>query len=177
MTRVLAYAGIGARRTPERVRRDMTKMAAWLARKGWRLRSGGAQGADEAFAAGTPADGRTLYLPWPGYNGHTGSDLYPLSSVELAHFLPIAAASHPAWDRCSPTVRKLHTRNVAILLGESGQAPVATAVCWTEGRRVEGGTGMAIRVARSRGIPVLNMATLHPRTVCQRLNAISARSA
>ena len=40
----LSYAGIGARRTPERVRRDMTTMAAWLARKGWRLRSGGARG-------------------------------------------------------------------------------------------------------------------------------------
>lgn len=177
MTRALAYAGIGARRTPERVRRDMTRMAAWLAGKGWRLRSGGARGADEAFATGAPACGRTLYLPWPGYNGRTGSDLYPLSSVELARFLPIAAASHPAWDRCSPTVRKLHARNVAVLLGESGRAPVAAAVCWTEGGRVEGGTGMAIRVARSHGVPVLNMATLHPRSVCERLNAISARSA
>ena len=74
-------------------------------------------------------------------------------------------------------MRKLHARNVAILLGESGQAPVAAAVCWTEGGRVEGGTGMAIRVARGHGIPVLNTATLHPRSVCQRLNAISARSA
>ena len=66
--KTLIYAGIGSRATPESILADMTKMATWLARTGWHLASGGAHGADTAFAGGAPAGQRTLYLPWPGYN-------------------------------------------------------------------------------------------------------------
>ena len=45
----LTYAGIGARATPGAVLADMTVMAGWLARTGWHLSSGGANGADAAF--------------------------------------------------------------------------------------------------------------------------------
>ena len=139
----LTYAGIGARATPQRVLGDMTVIAAWLARRGWRLHTGGAHGADDAFANGAPTDRRTLYLPWPGYNGRQGEDCHPLSSGELDALLPIAAALHPAWNRCSPAVRKLHARNAAILLGPAADRPVHAVVCWTEGGAVSGGTGMA----------------------------------
>ncbi len=53
-----AYAGIGARAVPMAVLADMTVMAGWLARTGWHLASGGADGAHSAFAAGAPAGGR-----------------------------------------------------------------------------------------------------------------------
>ena len=71
----LTYAGIGARATPSSVCADMTVIARWLARTrvpatGWHLHSGGAKGADSAFAEGAPAGQRTIFLPWPGYNGH-----------------------------------------------------------------------------------------------------------
>ena len=59
----LTYAGIGARNTPPSVLTAMTVMAGWLARQGWRLNSGGAAGADSAFAEGAPAGQRTLHLP------------------------------------------------------------------------------------------------------------------
>ena len=39
-------------------------------------------------------------------------------------------------------------------------------------RQVTGGTGMAIRIAHDRGIPVLNLGVLHPRAVCKRLEQI-----
>ena len=66
----LTYAGIGARATPSSVRADITVIAGWLARTrvpttGWHLASGGAKGADTAFAAGAPAGQRTICLPWP----------------------------------------------------------------------------------------------------------------
>ena len=54
----LTYAGIGARATPAAVLADMAVMAGWLARTGWHLSSGGADGADSAFAAGAPAGHR-----------------------------------------------------------------------------------------------------------------------
>ena len=52
--RQLVYAGIGSRATPRAVLEQMTVMAAWLARRGWHLHTGGAAGADTAFAAGAP---------------------------------------------------------------------------------------------------------------------------
>ncbi len=170
------YAGIGARATPRAVLERMTTMAAWLARRGWYLRTGGAHGADDAFAGGAPRTRRVLFLPWPGYNGWNGDDCMCLPSDRLDALASIAAALHPAWDRCSPAVRKLHARNAAILLGpDAGRpVPVRAVVCWTEGGRARGGTGMAIRIAQAHGIPVLDMAVLEPRAVCERLEALRA---
>ncbi len=167
----LTYAGIGARATPPSILTAMTLMAGWLARQGWHLNSGGAAGADSAFAEGAPADRRTLYLPWPGYNNHAGPDCRVLSPAELEPCLAIAARLHPAWDRCSPGVRKLHARNAAIL-GVGAGRPVDAVVAWTPGGTVTGGTGMAIRIATDAGIPVLNLGSMTPRAVCEHLLAI-----
>ncbi len=203
----LRYAGIGARATPAAVLADMTVMAGWLARTGWQLSSGGADGADSAFAAGAPAGQRTVWLPWRGhnghrgpgcrglsaagggggiavgaaphpaggwraYNGHRGPDCRVLSAAAMAACIEIAAPLHPAWERCSPAVRKLHARNAAVLLGETLDRPVDTVVAFTVQGRVEGGTGMGIRIAEARGIPVLNLGSMSPRAVCERLAAI-----
>ncbi|MCY4441817.1 MAG: hypothetical protein OXE53_16620 [Deltaproteobacteria bacterium] len=167
----LIHAGIGARATPPSVLAAMTVTAGWLARQGWRLNSGGAAGADSAFAEGAPAGQRTLYLPWSGYNGCAGPDCRVLSSSELQSCLAIAARLHPAWNRCSPAVRKLHARNAAIL-GVGLGRPVDAVVAWTPEGTVTGGTGMAIRIAVEAGIPVLNLGSMAPRAVCERLLAI-----
>ena len=95
-----------------------------------------------------------------------------LSPAVLSRCLEIAAALHPAWDRCSPAVRKLHARNAAVLLGETLHRPVDACVAWSPDGRIEGGTGMAIRIAEARGIPVLNLGSMAPRAVCERLAAI-----
>ena len=96
----LTYAGIGARATPPAILEHMTVIAAWLARKGWHLHSGGAAGADTAFAAGAPASQRTLFLPWRGYRSHGRRDLHVLSPEDMDRCLAIAAKLHPAWHRC-----------------------------------------------------------------------------
>ena len=168
----LVYAGIGSRGTPAGVLADMTKMAGWLARTGWHLSSGGAAGADSAFASGAPAGRQTLFLPWPGYNGCRGPDCRVLSPSQLSACMDIAAGLHPAWRRCSSGARKMHARNAAILLSASLDRPVHAVVAWTAGGRVEGGTGMGIRIARGRGIPVLNLGEMTPRAVCERLRDI-----
>ena len=167
----LTYAGIGARATPPSILTAMTVIAGWLARKGWHLHSGGATGADSAFADGAPAGQRTLHLPWAGYNGCAGPDCRVLSPSELESCMAIAARLHPAWERCSPAVRKLHARNAAILGAGLGR-PVAAVVAWTPGGTITGGTGMAIRIAIEARIPVLNLAVTPPRGVCERLLAI-----
>ena len=168
----LVYAGIGSRETPASVLADMTVIAGWLARTGWHLASGGAAGADTAFASGAPVGRRTLFLPWPGYNGCRGPDCRVLPPSRLSACMAIAAGLHPAWHRCSSGARKMHARNAAILLSASLDRPVHAVVAFTAGGRVEGGTGMGIRIARTRGIPVLNLGSLPPRAVCEHLAAI-----
>ena len=167
----LTYAGIGARTTPPAVLAGMTVMAGWLARQGWHLATGGADGADSAFAAGAPAGQRTLWLPWDGYNGHRGADCQLLAEPALSACLETAARLHPAWDRCSPAVRKLHARNAA-LLGLGTGRPVDAVVCWSPRGEAVGGTGMGIRIAEDLGIPVLNLGSMMPRAACERLVAI-----
>ena len=164
--RRLSYAGIGARRTPPGVLADMTRIARWLHRTGWHLNSGGATGADRAFAEVTPADARTLFLPWPGYNGHTGPDCRTLARTERNPAQGLAAQLHPAWARCSRGVRALHARNAAIVLGAGLDRPVDALVCWTPDGEIVGGTGIALLMAGLAGVPVLNLAVLSPREAC-----------
>ena len=164
----LVYAGIGARATPEAVLADMAVMAGWLARTGWALSTGGADGADTAFAGGAPGGRKTIWLPWRGYNGHRGPDCRVLSTADMEACLGVAAGLHPAWDRCSPAVRKLHARNAAVL-GLTQDRPVDAVIAWSAEGRVEGGTGMTIRIAEARGIPVLNLGSMSSRRVCKRM--------
>ena len=147
-------------------------MAGWLARTGWHLNSGGAKGADSAFAEGAPPYLRTLFLPWRGYNGLDGEDCLHLTGFEHGACMDYAARLHPAWDRCSPGARLLHGRNVALILGPELTNPVDAVVAWSADGAVTGGTGMGIRIAESRAIPVLNLGTMPPRAVCERLLAI-----
>ena len=168
----LRYAGIGARATPADVLADMTVMAGWLARTGWHLSSGrGGRGrcCVRGGGAGRPADGVAAVAGLQ--RASQARDCRVLSAAELSACTEIAAPLHPAWERCSPAVRKLHARNAAVL-GLTLDRPVDACVAWSPGGRIEGGTGMAIRIAEARGIPVFNLGSMTPRAVCERLAAI-----
>jgi hypothetical protein len=72
------YTGVGSRDTPEEVLSVMRTLAKCLARAGYTLRSGGAEGADAAFESGAqevPQAKMQIYLPWRGFTGN-GSPLY-----------------------------------------------------------------------------------------------------
>ena len=170
----LTYAGIGARKTPGPVLAVMRRMAWYLASKDWHLNTGGADGADRAFVEGSPVL-RTVFLPWPGYNGWRGPGIVSFGDKALAKLYPFAAAHHDAWERCSPAVHKLHARNVAIV-GVGSSEPVRAVICWSEGGRATGGTGLAIRLAETAGIPVFNLATVHPRDICIAMNRLAVES-
>src|SRR5205807_1968611 len=72
----------------------------------------------------------------------------------------LAAQYHPQWKQLSVGERKLHTRNVAEVLGprlDRDEASVV-AIVWTPGGRGQGGTGQAIRIARAYQVPVVDLA-------------------
>ena len=131
-------------------------MARWLDGRGWLLRSGGARGADSAFAAGCP--GLRVFRPEDA-EGRTWAE-------------SLFREVHPAPHRCSSYVKLLHMRNAMIVLGENGSEPVDAVVCWSQGGKAVGGTGVAMMMAESNDIPVLNLATISPREVCEKLLAM-----
>jgi|TARA_B110000908_G_scaffold51961_1_gene63394 hypothetical protein len=151
-----AYAGIGARDTPQHVMVSMRNAASAMAHQGVTLRSGGADGADTAFEEGCQSGPKEIFLPWPSFNQSKRTDTgvkgqFPNRALEIAeHF-------HPAWDRLSDPVRTIMARNCYQLLGGDLQSPSLFVLCWTPGGKVTGGTGQALRIASAFNIPVFNL--------------------
>lgn len=134
------YAGIGSRETPPDVCTRMLGYAHYLRGLGWTLRSGGAEGADAAFARGA---------------GGKAEIFRPQDATDEA--LALAARFHPAWDRCSTYAKRLHARNGFQVLGRDLRSPSSFVICWTKDGKASGGTGQAIRIAMAHKIPVFNL--------------------
>ena len=149
----LYYAGIGSRETPPDVCVYMTELARWLSDwQGWRSRTGGAPGADQAIEAGDPK--ACLYLPWDYFEGRRGH-VFKGDMLHRAHC--IASKHHPTWHKLGDGARKLHARNVGIMLGKDLDDPVKFVLCWTKDGKATGGTGQALRMATDMKIPVFNL--------------------
>ena len=144
----IAFAGIGARKSPMPIMQQMELIASVLGARGLLLRSGGAAGADTAFEVGCNAVGgpKRIYEP------------------KIGHYIEwqtIAERFHPNWQACDEAARKLHARNTPSILGDrpiTAPEPAAFVVCWTPGGAVTGGTGQALRIAAHHAIPVFNLA-------------------
>lgn len=169
----MIYAGIGSRKSPPYVLEQMRWLGGRLARAGFVLRSGAAEGADTAFEEGCMESGGAaeIWLPWKGFNGHGDAGLYGASGYSLpsdAHF-DVARELHPSWHALSPAARKLHARNVGQILGADLNTPASFVACWTldgceqEATRTRetGGTATAIVLASRRDIPVFNFQARH----------------
>ncbi|VTU44891.1 hypothetical protein [Variovorax sp. RA8] len=162
-----AYTGVGSRSTPTDQMQRLRDLADILAREGYELRSGGADGADTACEEGCElaCGAKSIWLPWPGFQNR-----WPNPAQRT--FLPapgafeIAARIHPRWPMLTRGPRALHARNAHQVLGHGLEDPSAFALCWTaDGAQTEadvnsktGGTGTAIRLAAQRGVPVFNLA-------------------
>jgi hypothetical protein len=144
------YAGIGSRQTPPEVMEIMTSVSYWLSSLDYTLRSGGAKGADTAFERGSSKS--DIFLPWKGFNGNTGP-LHPLTELHTQ----IAKEHHPIWDRLTPPVQKMHSRNVAQVLGLDCKTPSDFVLCYTPNGSGSGGTGQALRIAKNYNIPIFDM--------------------
>jgi hypothetical protein len=151
---MIYYTGIGSRSTPEDILKDMTNIATNLELSGFKLRSGGANGADSAFEAGV-SDPRNadIYLPWKGFNNNPSA----LHNVRQ-DARDMAKKFHPAWERCSQAARLFHARNCYQILGLYLDQPTDFVLCWTPNGAETGGTGQALRIAHHYKIPVFNMA-------------------
>ena len=154
------YTGIGSRETPPEILQTMTRCARWLAGRGLILRSGGATGADTAFETGVvQADGKHIYVPWDGFEGH------PLRFKVPPAALATVDQFHPAPKSLSRGARGLMARNAMQILGHEMATPSLFVLCWTRDgcethatrTRMTGGTGQAISIASHHKVPVFNL--------------------
>ena len=162
------YSGIGARRAPPEVLSLMTRAAFALLKRGYVLRSGHAIGADSAFERGAGAAAQ-IFLPAPGWRGsastfHSGT----LGEGVWGKAREIAAAHHPAFGTLSRFVQDLHTRNVFQVLGPALDSPSEFVLCWTADGEASGGTGQALRIAATYGVPVYNLQRARERAHVER---------
>jgi hypothetical protein len=139
------YAGIGSRTSPPETLKLMTEIAIVLHNKQYILRSGGAEGADTAFAKGA---GLTPYVVI----------FRPRDTYRNPAAIELAAKFHPAWDQCNDYARQCHGRNAMIILGLELDNPVQFVVCWTPPDIPYGGTKLGMRIAEAHNIPVYNLA-------------------
>ncbi len=90
------YAGIGSRKTPPEILSLISKIAIFLSKNNYILRSGNASGADSAFSKEIEDNKKQIFLPWKGFNNNYNYK-YPITVGALK----MAEEFHPAWDRCS----------------------------------------------------------------------------
>ena len=156
------YAGIGSRETPDDVLDTMYHLANDLSFLQFTLRSGGAEGADEAFENGArDVKGKMeIYLPWKNFRNITDGILVEDDSEALI----IAEEHHPAWNYLSRGARQLITRNTFQVLSLQEDVPnSAFVLCWTKDgaekrtTKASGGSGQSIRIAIAYNIPVFNL--------------------
>lgn len=134
-----------------------------------------------------------LFLPWKGFNGNSRGIVVEHDKSEIMHrarrklidlkvydkpprFIEYEGDDRDALTQKERTIATLHTRNVFQILQESLDNPINMVVCYTADRATTreeyskrtGGTGIAINLADSLGIPVFNLARAdHLERICQ----------
>jgi hypothetical protein len=167
--KLLYYAGVGSRDTPEYILELMTQLAERLREDRMILRTGHAPGADQAFEKGA-TNCAEIYLPWATFQQDDGfyaardevgkiwePTIFNDPTQEARN---IAAGFHPVWGSLKPGAQKLMARNSHQILGPKPQSrpiPVEFVICWTKDGQASGGTGQAIRIAEAHSIPVYNL--------------------
>ena len=156
------YAGIGSRETPIEICNMFEKIGEFLADKGYILRSGHAQGADQAFERGCDkvSGKKEIYIPWKGFE-NSNSSLY----TQTQEAFELAEKYHPYWSRLSQGAQKLQARNCYQVLGRGLDLPFAIdetdaesefIICWTKKGKGAGGTGQALRIAKDNCLPIFD---------------------
>jgi hypothetical protein len=164
MPKTLKYAGIGPRQTPLEVCEGIVDIARQLDHLGWMVRSGYAQGADQAWEAGHVPAAREIYLPWDGFNAKSPDGRSYAVCPYTDELEAVAKMSHPYWDGLSNGGKKLMMRNVAIILGHDLGDPVQFVAYWSQQKQPQGGTGNAVRLASLYGIPSFNIGFVEDQT-------------
>ncbi len=152
-------ACIGSRETPPDILGWMRSAGEQLVRDGYRIVSGNAPGADQAWAAGgNKADPAmvTLCLPWEPFEPHAvhfQNNVRVLArrqTPDEKRYYDLAAATHPHWSSLPMGGQRLHARNAIIVETAKVVLGYAGPHSW--------GTASAFRIAKLLKVPTFNVA-------------------
>lgn len=166
----LYYTGVGSRKCEDPVILSlMTSIARELAKQGYILRSGAARGPDSAFEKGAPKHLKRIYVPKESFGNRPRDEIIVPKKVDLMRWLracSIAEQYHELGRHMPQDVRELMGRNVYQVLGDDLRTPSRFLICDAPGAvldndgkvvDVDGGTGMAVRLASAHNIPIYHL--------------------
>lgn len=170
------YAGIGSRKTPAYTQVEMNYLAGVLSDKGYTLRSGNAEGADQAFASGVKNDMAHIWLPWKHFQLNFQKKFphhkyIPIDMLEDLEAFHSVSKFHPHADVLSVAGYQFMARNYRQVIGR-GWPNSKFVICWTECGEYKGGTAQAMRIADHFQIPILNLAKLSATEVLKEIEKI-----
>lgn len=164
------FAGIGSRKTPEPILKEMTRLSGILESRGYILRSGGAIGADTAFSDGTN-NAQIWYADESHVNGkNTYHDYRVLDNWDISAYSSVQFY-HPKFKKLSESAIKLHARNYRQIIGWN-EPNSLFVVCWTEDGEEKGGTAQALRIAKDYGIPIFNYFNLSTEEILKEIDKL-----
>lgn len=153
MTDIKLYTGIGSRKTPASMLTNITNIAKSLDSMGYILRTGNAQGADNAFRLGTGKQTPCVYYPNP-------KDFDP-TMWQRAKDIVSQYCTECDLYRMAPYVQNLLIRNMFQVTGSSLNSPTSMVICYSPVsdpcNKDGGGTRYACRYARDLNIPIYNL--------------------
>lgn len=160
MKKELIYVGIGPRSAGEDVLEMAKDCGTALAEMGWTLRSGGAEGMDEAFERGCDkANGaKEIYIPSADFRKRFKD------SDKVVHCLPkhieamrmlLDYVDVKAWESLATQVQMFLVRNVFALAGEKLDKPADCVITWN--MYPDTGSAYLIGLAEAAEIPVFNL--------------------
>ena len=146
---MMYYTGIGSRKAPTECLELAEKVATFMSKRGYILRTGDAEGMDRAFSGGAYSSLRQRF---------SSEDARPWAYEKVRKYLP---EDRKGFDNWKPYVKGLMARNMMQVLGVHGDTPSSLVICYTPVLYYNnsdcGGTGYAIRCALDHDIPVFNM--------------------
>ena len=162
--------GIGSRKTNRAIDYVINRLAMYLAGLGFTIRSGGAEGSDDAFEIN---HSREIYLPWDGFNNKYKAkgdyilpdDLYSGKAQLSQKAANLARVHFKGFDYVSDGVKSFMKRNMHQVLGKDLETPTGAIFCYTKDgcdsmytrTSKTGGTGAAISLASELDIPIVNI--------------------
>ena len=159
----LRIAGIGSRNLPEEIKIKIEEVMLFLntiTNNKLIVHTGDADGSDLYFKAN--AKNCISYLPFKGFNNST-SDKFIVCNKAVT----LASFHHPYFEIMKNTTKQLMGRNVYQIMSDTFDNIVDCVICYTpdgveKSKDVTvgktGGTGLAISLADTIGVPVFNLA-------------------
>jgi len=184
----LTYAGIGTRQPEPHHADSIDLIARYLARWGYVVHSGAADGTDQLFSTSALMYGGStvLHLPWQNHADEYLSDLdeNQLKRVDVRvlqskknrrdqEAFASVERYHPRPDKLTWGARLLHARNYRIIVPEQAVSFVIALPAVVSGKAT-GGTMQGIRLAEQLGVPVVRLDQLSHDQAMDQIKSLSS---